>query len=76
MTRSGGQAETWKAITSNLDAKGSIRVESPVINDFIRACRETREPCDAWVNQESRDSRKLRDRERVRRGLPPVARPL
>jgi len=45
------QADTWKAIMSNLDPKGSIRVEAAVINDFRGACRATREPCDAWVVQ-------------------------
>ena len=45
------QADTWKAIMSTLDPKGSIRVEAAVINDFIGACRATRGPSDAWVDQ-------------------------
>ena len=34
-------------------------MESPVINDFVRACRDTREPCDAWVVQTGATSRDL-----------------
>jgi hypothetical protein len=45
------QTETWKSIMSSPDPKGSIRVEAAAINDFLAACRATREPCDAWVDQ-------------------------
>jgi hypothetical protein len=52
-------AATWGTVASDLDAKGSVRIESPVVSDFIDACRSTRAPCDAWTSQSAGEPRVL-----------------
>jgi hypothetical protein len=51
----------WGRIAADRDARGSIRVEPPVVAEFAGACRATKEPCDAWVRQHAAGSKHLAD---------------
>ena len=41
------QVEVWARLDKDRDAKGSINVASPVLQEFISLCGQTQAPCDA-----------------------------
>ena len=43
----------WTQVSSNRDARGSVRIEATAVAEFEAACRATKEPCDAWVKQQA-----------------------
>jgi hypothetical protein len=44
-------SSAWAAVSADRDDKGSVKPESPAVNDFIAACRAAREPGDAWLDR-------------------------